>query len=564
MSEGCTEIEARLEAVEKSAASLGSRIPRVRDPVLGRRIAQGLDTLLRNVVSGWGAIDLAIGEGLDALSVGLRAMDLKYSNIGDYAREELGINASTAAKMARLARKLQERPILRLAVRQGKVTPRKAEIIAPLAVGENELPWVLRGIAKTVRSLKAEVKAAGKAPPEPDDEKWVNFSSEVSPEKRAMLEEGLRLAGIVIGATATKMQRVNAWGQEYLSSHSAPADDQADNVLFSPEDQLEALKARLEQENDQWAGLAKVGPVKAEEFSGETDPWRIDAELKHFVEKRSRWDQVFGRAAMLFKRSRAWVPLGFTSFGHYCEEMLGMGERTVAQRVALEQSLERMPVLRRALREKRISYEKARLIARHAEGEEVPRWIERAETITCIELRRALQDKDEAQMCARGSFNCWMTVSVAEVVKAAFRAVRAEAKRWLWAGECLFRLAEHFVETWRAHLKDARTVQQRVRARDNHLCQVPGCSRASVHSHHIIPLSQGGTDDPWNLVSLCAAHHLLGIHGGRMRVSGTAPDKLTWEFGLRRTSGAAAALFEDGSVAELREPEPPYASRRHP
>src|SRR2546427_11575081 len=368
MSEEFTELETRLEAVEKAAASLGSRIPRVRDPVLGRRIALGLDTLLRNVVSGWGAIDLAIGEGLDALSVGLRAMDLKFARMGDSAREELGINARSAGKMDRLARKLEERAIVRLAVRQGKVTPRKAEIIAPLAVGENELPWVLRGIAKTVRSLKAEVQAAGKAPPEPDDEKWVNFSSEVSPEKRAMLEEGLRVAGIVIGATATKMQRVNAWGQEYLSSHSAPADDHADSVLFTAADELEALKERLEQENDQWAGLAKVGPVKAEEFSGETDPWRIDAELKHFVEKRSRWDQVFGRAAMLFKRSRAWVPLGFTSFGHYCEEMLGMGERTVAQRVALEQSLERMPVLRRGVGGEGGSYEKKGRVGPHAGG----------------------------------------------------------------------------------------------------------------------------------------------------------------------------------------------------
>src|SRR2546421_90488 len=303
MCEVSTELDARLELVERLATPLPSLLPRMRDPELGRWMAQQLDALLRNVTAGCGALDVAIGEGLHALDIGRRAMDLKYSNIGDYAREELGINASTAAKMARLARKLQERPILRLAVRQGKVTPRKAEIIAPVAVGENELPWVLRGIAKTVRSLKVEVKAAGKAPPEPDDEKWVNFSSEVSPEKRAMLEEGLRLAGIVIGATARKMQRVNAWGQEYLSSHSAPADDHADSVLFTAADELEALKERLEQENDQWAGLAKVGPVKAEEFSGETDPWRIDAELKHFVEKRSRWDQVFGRAAMLFKRS---------------------------------------------------------------------------------------------------------------------------------------------------------------------------------------------------------------------------------------------------------------------
>ena len=50
-----------------------------------------------------------------------------------------------------------------------------------------------------------------------------------------------------------------------------------------------------------------------------------------------------------------------------------------------------------------------------------------------------------------------------------------------------------------------------------------------------------GSDDPENLISLCAAHHLHGIHGGRMRVTGTAPDKLVWEFGLRRSYVAAAA-----------------------
>ena len=70
---------------------------------------------------------------------------------------------------------------------------------------------------------------------------------------------------------------------------------------------------------------------------------------------------MFGHVAMLFKQSRAWEPLGFASFGHYCEERLGMAERTVAQRVALERSLYRIPLLRRALRDKRISYEKARV-----------------------------------------------------------------------------------------------------------------------------------------------------------------------------------------------------------
>src|SRR5438132_6903795 len=223
----------------------------------------------------------------------------------------------------------------------------------------------------------------------------------------------------------------------------------------------------------------------------------------------------------------------------YCEERLGMAERTVAQRVALERSLYRIPLLRQALREKRISYEKARVIARHAQGEAVQGWIEKAETMTCVALRRAMQAKDEAQMCARGTFSVWMTVSVAEVVKAAFRAARAAAKRWLSAGECPVALAEHFVEVWREQLKQANNLERRHRTRDRHFCQVPGCSRAAVHAHHIKPRSQGGSDDPSNLISLCAAHHLHGIHGGRMRVTGAAPDELVWEFGLRRSYVAA-------------------------
>src|SRR5467141_3347076 len=92
MDEACTELDARLEALANAAAPLGSRLPRVRDPATARRMAHAMDALLRNLSSGCGALDVALGEGLDALTVGRRAMDLKYSNIGDYAREELGIS----------------------------------------------------------------------------------------------------------------------------------------------------------------------------------------------------------------------------------------------------------------------------------------------------------------------------------------------------------------------------------------------------------------------------------------------------------------------------------------
>jgi hypothetical protein len=426
---------------------------------------------------------------------------------------------------------------VREAVRRGEITARKAEIIAPVAVGTDQMRWIVLGKGETVRSLNARVKA----PPDPRDETWLHFAAEVPPEKRPVLEEGQRLAGIAIGAASSKMQRLNAWAQEYLGSHPAPEDDRAADVFFVAEDALEDVKRHLEEENRQWAHLADVQPLQAVQFSGEIDPWRIDAELKGFVEKRARWDDVFGPVALLFQTTRAWDALQYASFGHYCEEALEMSERAVGQRVALERSLRRMPMLRQALRERRISYEKARLIARLAPDELQP-WIEKAGNTTCIELRREMEDKEEAQMCAHGTFGAWVTVSVAEVVKAAFRSARAAAKRWLSAGECLVRLAEHFIETWKELLKEVNTLQRRIRKRDRHCCQVRGCSRAAVHAHHIVPRSRGGTDDPSNLISLCAAHHLFGIHGGRMRVTGSAPDKLVWEFGLRRSYVLTAGI----------------------
>jgi hypothetical protein len=133
VSETYADRDGKIERIAPDVARLGWRLPRVRDPAIVRQWAHGLHALLVYVAKGRGALDVAIGEGLAALNVGLRAMDLKYSNVNDYAREELGMNASTAAKMERLARRLRDLPLIRDTVRRGIITARKAEIIAPLA-----------------------------------------------------------------------------------------------------------------------------------------------------------------------------------------------------------------------------------------------------------------------------------------------------------------------------------------------------------------------------------------------------------------------------------------------
>jgi len=413
VSESCAELDSQLNEIAPLVARLGWRMPRVRDPAVARRFAHGLHTVLVDVASGRGALDISIGEGLAALNVGLRVLDLGYSNIHDYAREELGINASTAAKMERLARRLADLPVIRDALRRGFITPRKAEIIAPVARG-NEAYWLFRGQAGTVRDLKAEVKG----PRDPDEEQWVKLCTQMPPAKRKVIDLALGLAGMVLERpTASNSERVEAWCQEYLGSRQVPEDDHVDDLLFTPEDELDATKEHLERLHGEWADLARAAPKNAPEESGEIDPFRLDRELKGHLEKRRRWDELFGQLVMLFQSVRGWDHLGFASFGHYCEEMLGMSERAVAQRGALERGLERHPLLRQALAERRLSYEQARLIARDATPGDVPAWIDRAQHLTCIELRRKLQEKAEAQMCARGQFNVWMPEHVANLLK---------------------------------------------------------------------------------------------------------------------------------------------------
>ena len=88
------------------------------------------------------------------------------------------------------------------------------------------------------------------------------------------------------------------------------------------------------------------------------------------------------------------------------------------------------------------------------------------------------------------------------------------------------RLVEDGVPFGREH----EIMQKRVLERDGGLCQTPGCSRAAVHAHHVDYRSRGGSDCEANMTSLCAAHHLHGVHRGYIRVTGEAPGALAWSF----------------------------------
>jgi len=78
----------------------------------------------------------------------------------------------------------------------------------------------------------------------------------------------------------------------------------------------------------------------------------------------------------------------------------------------------------------------------------------------------------------------------------------------------------------RAHTDIAPATRRLVDARDQGHCQTPGCRSAhGLEIHHIIPRSEGGTHDPWNLTTRCFSCH-QARHEGRLEITGTAPDNI--------------------------------------
>ena len=91
------------------------------------------------------------------------------------------------------------------------------------------------------------------------------------------------------------------------------------------------------------------------------------------------------------------------------------------------------------------------------------------------------------------------------------------------------------------------TPAKKAKALDGWVCQVPGCSRAADDGHHVKFRSQGGSDELKNRTSLCAGHHLRGVHMGWIRVEGEAPDGLRWQLGVR-TGLPPLAVFAPGGL----------------
>jgi hypothetical protein len=136
----------------------------------------------------------------------------------------------------------------------------------------------------------------------------------------------------------------------------------------------------------------------------------------------------------------------------------------------------------------------------------------------------------EVQMCARGLDAEIVFYGPASVVTLLWGVVRAftPPHEPPWRG--LERLLLHVKAQWEGQPRHRDPIFER----DGWRCAVPACTaRSSLHDHHVVYRSRGGHNHQDNRVAICATHHLRGIHRFKVRVSGQAPDDLTWEMGCR-------------------------------
>ena len=329
-----------------------------------------------------------------------------------------------------------------------------------------------------------------------------------------------------------------------------------------------------------------------EQDLGNADAFELDRRLRRGLEMEARG---LARVASLLTDVVTWGmhrDLGFRSVDAYAEERLAMAPSRARALLRIERAARVCTPLRAAFAEGQISWVQAHalvpLLLAPAAARHRNEWVTHAQRVTVRRLgddvERALAlgeyappplepapnpsdpgaDTDPAGLQTGANSRLekeserLVFTAVPEVAQL-FRAVLATVQRRLERirgrphrpSDALEAMLDHALATW--HPKRRTRRDYRVFERDGWRCTAPGCtSYRNLHRHHIVFRSKLGSNKDGNLTTLCAWHHERGIHRYVLRCTGTAPDALRFELGLR---GEAPPLAVYRS-AEVREVHP--------
>ncbi len=507
------------------------------------------------------ALVYQLGHVLTALSR-QAFQQLGYGRWNAYLEEVLDLSFSTARRFIELVAGLDAHPALRASFAAGRLCPAKVELLLPClrraspAEASARIAQAERlGVRGLRRSLEVELES------EPD---LVYCSFELTGSEVLAWREVREAARAHLEARISRAEVLEYAVAEFLSGEERVGYEE---VLLPPRPALSA-------------GEGCAFPVDLVAPILPKDPVELQALALALLEERKgvalrQGDLLVELVCQGCRRS---------AVGRIAREELGISRSTAYKRMALARGCARYPALGR------LSPERALLVLPLLDAGVSNTWTEFASSVSLPELQRWVRHVRWQSTFRFEEFSCWMwrapnpgerppDVGTAGLLPTLVQrpldgslvlAVRALAAgssgieyrlgpvqvseeirtRVGWmvprdfvpllyegidlAGDSLFaapgtslkRMFELFTRQYGSFRGGGR--KGRVRRRDGHCCQAPGCTgRGKLHVHHLVFRSHGGSDESWNLVLVCSACHRL-IHLGLLRVSGRAPYDLVW------------------------------------
>ena len=502
--------------------------------------------------------------------------ELGFSRLDDYARERLGLSGRKLQSLATVVRRLDRLPALRAAFEAGLLSWAQVRLLAGVATAETEGDWLALARGRTVRALEALVHEAGRTPDAgEDDEPRARFRLRCPRRLLALWRDVVELARRMAGAELRQGQAAEAIAAEGLSAQPSSGEAWPEPFLSSAAPTADPAETRLAFGEDlEWGAVAEAIPdevARIDRGADHLDPFALDGRMRRVVEAMQRVDWQTGRLLRVFLDRRLHRVMRFPSAARYLRERLGISARKARALVALERKTGEAPILGKAYRTGELSWVRALAVLPVAHERTAAAWVARGREVTVRRLMdevewalvardgfspiappplgATLRDLPERQMCARegseysgAEIVFWAPVSVVALFRTAVLAFAGP-------GDALFtgleRLLRHVQAEWEAQPRH----RDPIFARDGWRCAVPACSsRRNLHDHHLLFRSRGGDNRRANRITVCAWHHLRGIHGGRVRAWGTAPDGVIWELGVQSGRPPLVRLRGDAYV----------------
>jgi hypothetical protein len=497
------------------------------------------DGRLREIVAERAQVRPVLGALAAVLLDGRGYEPLGFRCLGDWTRERLGVGARAVREWARVWRALEELPLLREAVLSGEVSWTVARMVVGVATPENEAGCFETVRGRTVRAVRALLRAVAPAEEGSADtsrEERVPVRVDCSPSVATKWAAALELARRMAGENLSAAECAEAIAAECVSAVGradalAPEQHGSSPCALEPKALVagrggRACSARRPEVESESGLRAQVWPrlrwkawpsrrcdwlARLARGLEDCSPRELDRRLRAAMAFLQQVDFEIGRILRQVLERKLYRELGFESFERYVQERLDLSPRTARRLVRLARAEHGAPAVASAFREGRITLLQAEVLLR---GER-PEALDKLDLALRVTLRRL---EDEV-LPRRVAF--WAPPEVAAFFEALVEQVGLEA------------MLDHAIATWLEageQFEDYADFE-----RDGFRCTVPGCTaRRNLQSHHIWFRSHRGPDVSWNRTTVCAYHHHRGVHAGRLTIRGRAPDGLHYELGVGR------------------------------